>query len=238
MGVFDLPAPGIAWADETFSNLFSSDGVRIALWGVIAAILSMGIYWLISPQRRIARIVDEERRLRQELWKDNELTDGMGAVRRLLGLALARIGLVLGPVLVAALPVLCLMAWLQTHYAYALPPPGQSAAVQVEPAAEGRWIEDGTVPRVEVLDAAGALLESLTLSEPVPVIHKRVWWNVLIGNPLGYLPEEGPLERIEIDLPSREYLSLGPSWLRGWEALFITTLLLASIAFKVVFRIK
>ena len=60
----------------------------------------------------------------------------------------------------------------------------------------------------------------------------------LIGNPAGYLPDDAPLERIEVDLPPKEYLALGPAWLRSWYAVFFAALLAASLAIKVAARIE
>lgn len=238
MGLFDLPGPAIAWADTALGAVIQSDGVRIALWGVIGAILSMGVYWVISPQRRIAHLIEEERRIKQTLWENEELAGGMGAARRLLGLALARIGLVLGPVLIAALPVLCLMAWLNAHYAHSLPPPGEAPALQAEPTGDARWIATETPPRLEIADQPGSPPLDIHMTLPFPVVHKELWWNLFFGNPLGYLPEDSRVERVEIALPERHYLSFGPNWLRGWEAVFIVSLLLASILIKVLFRIR
>src|SRR3546814_14368405 len=68
-------------------------------------------------------------------------------------------------------------------------------------------------------------------------LHKEQWWNVLIANPLGYLAADSPLELVEIDLPRREVLPFGPWWLRTWEFVFFTTLVAASLAIKLLFRL-
>jgi hypothetical protein len=75
------------------------------------------------------------------------------------------------------------------------------------------------------------------LSAPVTVLHKTQWWNVLVANPLGYLPPDSPLDRVEIDLPRRELLPFGPWWLRTWEFVFFTTLVAVSLVIKMLFRL-
>jgi hypothetical protein len=60
----------------------------------------------------------------------------------------------------------------------------------------------------------------------------------LIGNPIGYLSANSPLEWIELGLPQQEYLPLGPSWLRAWYVVFFGVLLAASLAIKVAARIE
>ena len=240
MGLLDLPVSALAWVDVRLAAILPA-AARIVLWGGIGAVTSMGLYWLVSPQRRIAHIAAEERRLKERLRdEDTAVADGLASAQELLRLALLRLGLVLLPVLVAALPVVCLAVLLETRYAHALPPPGHAATVKVEPdTAHGIWrVENGAPPRVDVLDDRGLVLQSLPISAPVPVVHKRLWWNALIGNPLGYLPAEGPVERIEIRLPERRYLSFGPDWIRGWEALFVATLLAGSLLLKFLFRIR
>jgi hypothetical protein len=239
MGLLDLPADLWSWADVHMAALLPAT-VRIVTWGVVGAAISLGLYWLLSPQHRIARIAVDERRLKGALQDETiEMADGLAAAKALLRLALTRLGLVTLPVLVATLPLFSLMTWMEAHYAHDLPRPGQIAEVKVEPhVAQGRWISADTPPaRVEVLDGRGSLLQSLPVPVPVPVIAKRTWWNTLIGNPLGYLPDNGPIDRIDIDLPANHYLSIGPDWIRGWVAPFIFSLLVGSLFLKFAFRI-
>jgi hypothetical protein len=103
-------------------------------------------------------------------------------------------------------------------------------------------VQDGAearagVPRIVLADGAGRVVGEIAMTAPVPVIHKREWWNVLFGNPVGYLPDASPLERVDVELPGREYLGFGPSWLRSWEFVYFVVLLACSIAIKVGFRI-
>ena len=83
----------------------------------------------------------------------------------------------------------------------------------------------------------GDVVGDIALAAPVPTIHKKQWWNRLIGNPLGYLPADSDIDAIEIALPERDYLGFGPSWLRPWYVLFFTILVVGSLAIKMAFRI-
>jgi hypothetical protein len=239
MGLLDIPAPVLAWADERLAAVLPA-GPRIVIWGGLGAAASMGLYWLLSPQRRIEHLITEERRLKTTLRSEaTEIKEGLAAAKRLLGLAASRIGLILPSVLVAALPVLCLMAWLDTQYGRDLPPPGETARVEVTPATfRGHWVAaDAGTPRIDVVDQHDAVVHSFLLSAPVAVVHRRAWWNALIENPLGYLPDDGPITRVEIGLPVQHYISMGPDWIRGWEAPFIAAMLIGSIALKILFHI-
>ena len=238
MGFLDLPAPLLSWADRLLARA-APESARILVWAIAAAVASMLLYWALSPQRRLARLAAEERMLRERLSDASaEMADGLGSAGRLLRLALLRLGLVLLPACVAALPVICIMVWMQAHYAYEMPAANAEMPVRVEPkAAEGRVVAGNPV-RVEVRNGQGALIQSVPLGAPVPVVHKRVWWNALVGNPLGYLPDNAAIDRIEIDLPEKHYLPVGPDWMRRWESLFIAALLAGSLAIKLAFRIR
>ncbi|MPZ38754.1 MAG: hypothetical protein GEU95_11940 [Rhizobiales bacterium] len=240
MGLLDLPSPALSWLDASLATALPSTA-RIVIWGTVGAAVSMSLYWLLSPQQQLARIAIGERRLKMAMRDGGaEMADDLASAGRLLWLAITRIGLMLVPALVSAVPVVCLMTWLHTHYGHEFPPPGQKASIRVEPAAfEGRWIaHEDRAPRVDVVDDRGIVVHSVSMPAPVPLIHKRVWWSFLIGNPLGYLPSAGSVERIEINLPERRYLFVGPEWIRGWEAPFMTALLVGSVLLKLSFRIR
>jgi hypothetical protein len=155
-------------------------------------------------------------------------------------LAVVRLWLVVPPVIAAALPVLCLMPWLETHYAYVLPSPEQPAVVHASPdTIRGSWIAAASgPPRIELRDETGLVVQIQSIVAPVPSIQKRVWWNGLFGNPLGYLPDGGRIERIDIDLRPRHFLSVGPDWMRSWATPFFASLLAMSLLIKLVFRIR
>ena len=53
----------------------------------------------------------------------------------------------------------------------------------------------------------------------------------------GYLLDSAQFDRISMTLPAREIVHVGPGWLRGWEPWFFATLFLASIAFKLRWRV-
>lgn len=105
---------------------------------------------------------------------------------------------------------------------------------------EGRWDagRGKRPPHVRVVDSQGEVVTDVEIKAPVPVVHKRAWWNFLLANPAGYLPEHAPIDRIEIDFPRRELHSLGPAWTRRWEPIFITVLLACALPLKFLRRIQ
>ena len=248
MGLLDLPGPLLGWLDGALSHLITAPGLRLALWGAAGAVLSMALYWALSPQARIARIKTEAAAARQRLDSyDGAFADAWPLIGRMLRLALRQLAVVTWPAVLASLPVLCLIVWLSTAYGHSFPAADQAVEVRAFPASlQARLTnghdpgagQEGSRPHIEIADAAGRTIGDLDLAAPVSTVHKREWWNALIGNPAGYLPNEWPVERVEIDLPRTEYLPFGPWWLRSWEAVFFGTLLACSVAIKLAFRIQ
>jgi hypothetical protein len=252
MGFFDLPAPLLSWIDQALFGALPPV-FRLVAWGLIGGVLSMGLYKLISPQARIGelRLAAAEARRRMAAY-DGEFS-GLGEVAfASLGLSLRHVGVVLLPAIIASLPVLCLLVWLSNGYGYRLPDSNAAVAVKIEPAeaaaawqneagsrpdgaSEISWPATGEI--IRLLDAQQRVLVELPLPAAVPVVHKRQWWNLLLGNPIGYLPAEGAVERVTISLPPKNYLDVEPAWLGGWEMIFLTVLFAASVAIKVTFRI-
>lgn len=241
MGLLDIPAPLFAWLDRSLEGVLPTTA-RLVLWGVVAAVLSMALYWRLSPQRGIAAVRTKAAAARRALDAyDGDFADAWPLLRAALGLALKQVGLVIGPALLASLPALCLIVWLSNAYGHSFPPPGAGVEVRAVPQQfQARWRGgDGRQrPGILVTDSAGRAVGEIPLSAPVPTLHKRQWWNVLIGNPAGYLSDESGPDRVEIDLPSPDYLSFGPAWMRGWETVFFSTLLVGSLLIKIVFRIE
>ena len=237
MGLLDLPAPLFGLVDRVLLSPLPPL-LRLILWAIAMAVLSLTIYRLLSPQRRIAETKNAAAEARRRLQAhDGDLESALPLLRNALGLSLRQIGLVLPAALVASLPVLALLVWLDTTYGYELPS-GQSPAVQVEPHPYvGRWLPGQVGARIEVSDPHGAKIGDLAITEPVTRIERRHWWNVIVGNPAGYLPSTGPVEGVSIALPERQYLSVGPDWLRSWVTIALSALMIASILFMRLARI-
>jgi hypothetical protein len=239
MGFFDLPAPLFDRLDSLVEVL--PPAVRLMLWGSLGAIVSMALYRWLSPQERISRGKAELAEARQRLdAHEGEFAEAGPLVRGMLRAAVVQVGRVAGPAILASLPLLSLLAWMSTRYGHAWPPFGSTPAIQTVPPLPATWVAEGEAANPHILVAGNdrRVIADVPLQAPVPVIHKRQWWNALLGNPAGYLPAQGAVERIRIDLPERQYLHFGPGWVRGWELAFFVPLLLVSVAIKVLAGIE
>jgi len=84
---------------------------------------------------------------------------------------------------------------------------------------------------------SAAVLATLPPQRPVPVLHKRRWWNTLIANPAGYLPEDSPIAALAMQLPRVELLPFGPAWMRGWMFVYFTLLVAGAVLLKIRWRV-
>jgi hypothetical protein len=248
LGLFDLAGPVLTWLDQALSAVVPAAG-RLVLWGLVAAALSMALYAALSPQQRLRRVRDEAVEARRALDRfEGDFGEARPLMARMFATSMKQLGLVLAPAVLASLPLLFMMAWLYGAFSYVLPerpgavalrtlPAGYEASVQPNQVASYSGVAVAEVPALVVRDGRGRVVEERPMSAPVTVLHKEQWWNLLIANPLGYLADDSPLEWVEIDLPRREVLPFGPWWLRTWEFVFFTTLVAASLAIKLLFRL-
>jgi len=252
-GIFDLPAPLFSLIDAVLAG-FLPDTLRLVLWGIAAGAGSMGLYWLTSPQKKLKQAKQDANAARQAMSSYDGNFDGIFPLMvRSLSTSMRHFGLALGPALLGSLPVLFLMVWMSGSYGYRMPEPGADVTVasvgQTAPLSwtdgtdigtKTSWTVNWPPPgkTLSLTNAAGTSLLSLPLAHPVPVRHKRVWWNMLFANPLGSLPPDAPVEAIEIGLEAQVFVPFGPGWMQGWEALFIMVVLVASVAIKIIFRIR
>jgi hypothetical protein len=238
VGFLDLPQPLFDFVDGTVLGSLPPL-VRLILWAIAAAILSLAVYRWLSPQQRIARAKAAAHAARRRLnAHDGDLESALPLMRQSMALALRHVGLVLPAALVASLPVLALLVWLDGAYGHVFPDPALAPAIAVEPDTyTARWQPDGAGGRIQVQDQHGAQVTQVMLAKAVTRIEKRHWWNAVVGNPAGYLPVRGPIEGVTIALPERQYIPVGPDWLRSWFVVTFAALLITSILLMRVARI-
>jgi hypothetical protein len=254
MSVFGLALPAFAAVDRVLAT-FLSPLPRLIAWGSLMGVLLMALYRLISPQRKIAAIKAGAAAARRQIAAfDGEFDQLTPLIRRSLRLSLQQITWILLPAVVASLPLIACLMWLYSNYNFSVPAPQETIAVSVSPASEpisadpddsltraaGAWqVSWPPVGQaVELRDRSGRTLARLGTHPGSDVVEPYLWWNRLIGNPAGYIPAGSPVERLEFNFSKAEILSIGPAWLRGWEAPFFLALIVVSILLKVVFRIE
>ena len=98
------------------------------------------------------------------------------------------------------------------------------------------WPAPGAAPRF--LENGAVIYAGPPADLPATIVHKKVWWNWLLGNEAGYLSPGAGLEAINFDLAPRVLVPGVPSWLGGWEAVYFIAVFAASLLIKFGFRIE
>lgn len=253
MGLFDLPSPLFALVDKLVAWLPGIVG--LAFWALLSAIATMWLYHRFSRQEELAEIKPKIKAVQKKMARyDGPMADLWPLIGESMRLSFRQMGMTLWPALIASLPILFVLVFLSNHYGHRFPAAGKSVLVQPEGAeSPADWSWNGT--HAEWLGAnAGwrvtwptdhATLSArdrkavLALPPPAPsgVVHKRQWWNWLLGNPAGYLADDAPVDALKLDLPGQTFLNFGPDWIRGWEAPYLLLLVVFSLAIKIRFKI-
>jgi len=252
MGLFDLPAPIFGAIDHILAMALPPV-LRLAVWGVVAGWLTMVVYRFFSDQEKIGELKAQQKSQQKGIAEfDGEFAELMPLIRHTLALGFRQLGLALGPALLATIPVLFIVIWVAGEFGYETPLAGSEVFLNVEPvthdiywssttgvrATEGGWVinwpAEGEL--LTMSDDQQPLLV-LPLEYDVPVIHKKRWWNLLMANPLGYLPKDGKTDVIHINLPEAVIIGSGSSWVHRWMFSFFLIFFLSSIGFKLLLRI-
>jgi hypothetical protein len=243
MGILNVPEPFFEWLDGLAGAW--PPWLRLLLWGGLAALISMLVYRQLSSQEKIKQGKEELRRTRRKLnaFEGAEFKEAWPLMRSMLGANFRQLARVAWPATAASLPLLFLLSWMSGAYGYGFPPVGTPVPVRIDPARfQARWTatdEQGKNlhPHIVIFDEGGARVADIPVTAAVPIIHKRRWWNVLMDNPAGYLPANGPIDAVHAQLPPQQHLHFGPGWMRGWGFLFFISLLTASVGLKIKLKI-
>jgi len=252
MGLFDLASPAL---DFIRLSLLSGlpGAVQIALIALVSAVVTMGLYVLCSNQDRIEKAKNDAKAARKELSEYDGEPDGLGPVAaQSVKASFKHLGYTLWPALLASLPILFILVWLSNTYSYHPPEPGAKLAITVHPA-EAELITPSLMPvegepgaftlvwsgtETELFDGNAAAIATLPVDLTFAIIHKKGWFNALFANPLGYIPDDSPVEAVEFELKAINYLGVSPGWLGGWEMIYFTLLIAGSLAIKFIFKVN
>lgn len=119
MEFLDFPAPFFAAIDGGMASVLPALA-RLALWALLASIITMELYRLLSPQMKIAELKARFAERKQALDSfDGDFEEAWPMMRGMLGAAFMRVGIVLPGTLLAAVPLLLLLIWVDGAYASA-----------------------------------------------------------------------------------------------------------------------
>lgn len=253
-GLFDLPSPLFDAIDAALAAPHLPAVVRISIYAVASAAVSMLAYRRWSNQPLLNDLSGEIRELQQRLLADNgSYAQTQALIVRNLALSLRKLGLTLGPALLASLPMLFVLPWVSNRFdlspahsvTVCATPSSTAALLHWEPQDSASTSANPACWNVSVDAATPASLKQDALTLPrLPntassrAIDKPKILDLLFANPDGTLPREAAVERITLDWPQREIVEFGPAWLREWPAVYFGVLVLASLALRWRWRLQ
>lgn len=96
---------------------------RVALYGLIVGMVAMLIYWRLSPQKKLGelkqQISESQRALRA--YDGTDVREILRLSRQTIAPAFKQLALVLGPTIVAAIPVVFVIWWLESDFSRRMP---------------------------------------------------------------------------------------------------------------------
>lgn len=225
--------------------------IIISVFALLAAYLSMWVYAKFSKQEILKKI----KPLQQNAKKDLASYDGpfnglIPLINNNLKLSVQHMWLTLFPALLASIPLLFILLWLSNTFTISEPQAGDQITVEVhsytpyglhwepqdkvEKLTSNRWILSwpNEFKKLNLMDEYGEKIVYLPTQTASTVLHKKQWWNSLIGNPAKYLDDDSLVEQINIEFSEQQIIAFGPTWMRGWLAVFMFELLLFSLFFK------
>lgn len=258
MGLFDALSPFLSNVDGLLSHHLPIWGI-IALWGGVAAFISTLLFKKFSDPKKISTLKSQLKTAQQQLNDhDGEFAELKTLATKTMQLSLKRMALTFFPALLASIPVLFLLTHLSNRYDLKQPQPGDQIPIEMI------WENEATSPdlliiRQEKLIAAEhidhvywpsddnqVLLfdkknDQKIVNLPIPlstVVHKKMWWNTLIGNPAGYLDDDSHIHHINFEFDKQHVIDIGPIWMRGWLVVFLFFTVSFSVLFMVLFKVK
>lgn len=261
LGILDWPGIVFGLINDLLLLVLPLE-LALVFWAAVSGWVTMWVYRATSNQDKLASLKPQVKAVQQKLATyDGEFSGLIPLIRENFRLSGRHIGLAIGPALVAGIPVLFVLVWGSNEFGVHFPEPGSDVNVavssdSVEREAENwrwvgaqarhlpsavdeplRWRLSWPADSARLETAAGEVAVELPPETATPVLHQRQWWNLLIGNPAGYLEPDSPVESIELGLPAHEILPIGPDWMRGWLFTYFVVLILVSLGFKFYWKV-
>lgn len=257
--LFDVLSPVLSGFDGVLSDSLSLAPVwRIAFFAALASVASMWLFKRLSNQDELARLKQKIKEVQKTLvGKDGENSDLKTHLQQNLRLTGRQLWLSFWPALVASIPVLFLLAFSSNQFGVEAAKAGSRVYVtpiglQGSPT-EYQWLgvnaqwdarkkawtfyQPGPGQSASLMLGEQELLK-LPTALPTRILHKKYGWNILLGNPAGYLDANATIERFEFNTPTQVIINWGPGWMRGWLFAFMLFLVLFSVAIKRIWKIE
>lgn len=256
MALFDLLAPVLSSIDK-FIEPFTNSFIRISFWALVSALITTIVFKKLSNPKNISHLKTKLKAMQAELNQhDGEFSELKTLAIDTIKLSIKRMGLSFLPAMLASIPIVFVLTYLSNKYELAHPKDNEIVPIkitwenlkennQISIIQNNKLLNSGNITSFSWQEKNTRLVnlsdgqDIITIPFPISsIVHKKQWWNTLIGNPAGYLDEKSQVSSVEFSFKHQEIIYFGPEWVRGWLFIFFFMTLGFSIIFLFLFKIK
>ncbi len=234
LGLFDIANPILLPLDDALAK-FLPPVARVVVVAALLTWFGMWLYRISSGQKHLRALKRLARRGDRGLHDPNiEFNELLRRARRSIGLQMAILARVFVPSVLGMVPLLFGMSAVSSRYSHSLPDveTPRTWCVQPETAATRIRLNDKVMPTAcvelpwEPGFGARVQFDDVEVTHDLGkgasnILHQRLWWNLLIGNPGGYLPDSAGMTSLSVKHPDRQLVGFGPGWIRHWLFWFL-----------------
>lgn len=232
LGLLDLANPLLSRFDALLALALPAIP-RIVLISALLTYLGMWLYRRVSAQKRLRALKRLSKRAERGLHDlDIEFDELLKRAKRSIGLQGAILARIFVPSVLGMLPLLFALSDLSQRYSFDTPDLGQAITWCVTPEDQASSVSINGEAQATACAAhawraqaelrwQGQLVAQQLGDLRSNVLHTRQWWNVLLANPAGYLPDAAGSLEITLQLPETALLGFGPGWLNHWLFWFL-----------------
>jgi len=254
MGFFDWLTPILNWFDDLISPVIPLTFILI-IWALISALLGVLTFRKLCQFDRLTDTKTQLKSAQQTMIDhDGDFADLLPLAWQNIKLSLKRMGITLWPALTSIIPVMFILVFLSNRYDLQAPAQGMlvpyTVTAETEQGGEPDWYwlnQDNMQKHKQLHWPEKTTTLTLTNGDtevfsapfkPVGIIHKKHWWNLLIGNPAGYLSEDSPIKQITFEFPQKTVPDWMQNYLGGWLWFYLLVTVLFSVVLMIRLKIK
>lgn len=215
-------------------------------WAVVTGFVCTWIFSVTAPRKRLAVLKTQMTQANAAMRNtDMEWSEASGNIKLALSASLQNTVLRLLPTMLAAIPAISMLSWMDESYTYLTPKAGEELTVSwhfdtVENGDQSVSTQKIQWPLKSQASTLMLALEgdsvSLALASSAAEISKRSMYHHFLPNPLGYLSLGSDAQQVQLHFAVDSYAAFLPS-IPKWIVLFFPVFISISLALHFVWRL-
>ncbi|MGJ8668440.1 MAG: hypothetical protein ACSHXK_03030 [Oceanococcus sp.] len=242
--MFSLLHPAFEWLDSLLAGYIFLPG-RIVLWAALSGLFCTWLFSVVFPRKRV-EVLKQQMAQANAAMRNTEMEwdEASKNIKRALSAAFQNAFFRFLPTLVAAIPALSILTWLDQNHTYTHPEVGEELVLSYftkhfpddELESEVRSVFWPNAESGALMLPLGTKALQLTLAASASDIYEQSLYHKLLPNPMGYLPSESVFQHVKIHFSIDGYAAFFPS-IPKWVMLFFPVFISISLALHFAWRL-